>query len=72
MKVIALTPGTMGLCGLTVRVVGVQNVYPTGWGTPVYFMTEKMSSDDVEAAVSLIKEEAIKFGVKITASEQEL
>lgn len=72
MNVIAFSPGTMGLCAVACDVVGYKNVVPTGWGTPVYIVTDGMSKKDQQAAIDLITEEASRYGIMVSASRQVL
>lgn len=69
MRATALFPGTMGLCGLAVAVVGAENVIAGHWGGPVYLRSENMPAADLRAAIDLIQEEARKYNVTVTAIE---
>jgi hypothetical protein len=72
MKAIALFPGTMGLAGLAIRVFGRDNVVVGEWRGPVYLLAEpeeERPAADVQAAVELIQEEALRSGVTVTAVE---
>lgn len=64
MEVIALTPGTMGLCALAIDVFGIDNVVPSGWGTPVYV---KAGVPDLDAGIELIKERGLQRGMPIAS-----
>lgn len=72
MRVISLTPGTMGLTTLAIELVGEGNVISGGWGSAVYIRTSGLAPEDVKAAIDLIQERGKERGVEITATEKEL
>lgn len=68
MKKIALSPGTMGLCALAIDLVGVDNVDPGHWLSPVYILTERLSQEDLQAAIELIQERGREVNMPISVT----
>lgn len=70
-RVIALTPGTVGLCALAINVFGANRLVASGWGTPVYVSTDGLSPDDLQAGIDLIQERGVEvcMPVKCTPTE---
>lgn len=52
----AVSPGTMGLCALAINLLGIENVGPGDWMSPVFV---NASEQDVRALVELA-DEAVK------------
>ena len=71
MKLLALTPGTMGLCSLACELFGVAAIVPSGWGSPVYLDPTGISSQDLAAGLDLIQERGRDRGMPIAVREVE-
>lgn len=71
MKLLALTPGTMGLCSLACELFGPEAIVPTGWGSPVYVDMALVDPSDLAAGVELIQERGQERNMLITVKEVE-
>ena len=71
MKLLALTPGTMGLCSLACELFGPETIVPSGWGSPVYVDMALVDPSDLAAGLELIQERGRERGMPISWAEVE-
>lgn len=60
-----ISPGSMGVVSIAIKCLGIENVNPGGWGTPVYVTC---SQEDALALQDILNEIGVPTNTTFTAT----